>query len=72
MILNSLVIAVGSETGISKDRCRVCQRAYGVRGNSPDPASVSLNPGLIEYELAGRQRLGESRAITHNGEQDVP
>lgn len=26
-------------------------KAYGVRGNTPDPATVSLNSGLVKYEL---------------------
>lgn len=41
---SALVISIGDYGGLSAQ--------YGVKGNSPDPASVDVNSGLHKYELA--------------------
>ena len=48
-------ISIGAETGIPQHLCNVCQGAYGVKGNGPDPASVDTGAGLIKYDLVARE-----------------
>ncbi len=48
-------VSIGFETGISKDLCNICFGAYGVRGNLPDPASVTVDTGIVKYELMSRK-----------------
>ena len=48
-------ISIGFDTGINRDLCNICFGAYGVRGNLPDPASVTVNTGIVEYELMSRK-----------------
>ena len=40
--------------------CKACRGAYGVKGNSPDPATVTAETGLVRYELMSRER-GKAR-----------
>jgi hypothetical protein len=40
------------------DDCRACRGSYGVKDNSPDPANVTSETGLIRYELMSRERGG--------------
>ena len=48
-------ISSGAETGISQQACHICQGAYGVKGNGPDPTSVDTGSGLIKYDLVARE-----------------
>lgn len=49
-------ISIGFETGIDDDNlCNVCFGAYAVRGNSPDPAGIGTENGLVKYELMSRR-----------------
>jgi len=43
------------EIGITAEDCLLCESAYGVKGNKPDPADVSVDSGLVKYELVGRE-----------------
>ncbi|MQG21127.1 MAG: hypothetical protein FI725_03860 [SAR202 cluster bacterium] len=38
--------------------CRKCRGSYGVKYNSPDPATVTAETGLVKYELMSRERGG--------------
>lgn len=38
--------------------CRTCRGSYGAKGNSPDPATVTAETGLVKYELMSRERGG--------------
>ncbi|MDA1258487.1 MAG: hypothetical protein O3C10_11710 [Chloroflexi bacterium] len=60
---STLVVSIGANTGISEDACRVCQGAYGVRGNAPDPATVGVADGLVKYELIGRVRMAPGEPV---------
>ena len=44
-------ISIGAETGIISEGC--CPGTYGVRGNAPDPAVITLDSGLVKYEPLG-------------------
>lgn len=59
-------INVGAETGISDEACSICQRAYGVKGNAPDPADVSPATGMVKYELVPWKSTGVSRQISND------
>ena len=49
-------ISIGLDTAIDDDSdCNVCFGAYGVRGNTPDPAKVDSTSGIVKYELMSRQ-----------------
>ncbi|MDP6770198.1 MAG: hypothetical protein QF704_05835 [Anaerolineales bacterium] len=48
-------ISIGYNTGVNIDLCNICFGAYGVRGNSPDPASVIADSGIVKYELMSRR-----------------
>jgi hypothetical protein len=55
-------ISFGLDTGLNDDLyCQICQGAYGVRGNQPDPATVGPGSGIVKYELMSRidKGLGE-------------
>jgi hypothetical protein len=54
---STLIVSIGADTGIPKDACRVCAGAYGIKGNSPDPANIGVSDGMVKYELIGRIRL---------------
>ena len=57
-------IAIGFDTDINDDLyCRVCNGAYGVRGNEPDPMTVGPESGLVKYELMSRRDAGFDYAI---------
>ncbi|MCH8818271.1 MAG: hypothetical protein IIC92_11140 [Chloroflexi bacterium] len=51
-----VVVSIGADTGIPEEVCNVCQGAYGVKNNTPDPATVGVSDGLVKYELIGRVR----------------
>jgi hypothetical protein len=54
-------ISIGLDMAIDTNNdCNVCFGAYGVKDNSPDPATVSTETGLIRYELMSRERGEES------------
>jgi len=70
----SLLISFGAEDeiGITYEDCRVCSYAYGVKGNKPNPADVSLDSGLVKYELVGRETIeGKSPAEKKNVESNL-
>jgi len=52
-------ISFGAEddTGITIEDCLVCDYSYGVKGNKPDPADVSVETGLVKYELLGEEHI---------------
>ena len=48
-----IIISLGNYSGEAKQ--------FGVKGNGPDPASVSKNSGLIKYELVGFEyKIGDT------------
>ena len=51
-----VVVSIGGDTGIPEDACKVCDGAFGIKGNSPDPAIIGVSDGLVKYELVGRIR----------------
>lgn len=52
-------IAIGFDTGIRDDLyCRICNGAYGVRANYPNPMTVGPESGLVKYELMSRRDEG--------------
>jgi hypothetical protein len=56
-------ISIGFETGIDDDSlCNVCFGAYAVRGNSPDPAGIGKEQGLVKYELMSRRGPNHEQA----------
>jgi hypothetical protein len=64
-------ISIGAETGIDETVCSVCAGVYGVRGNAPDPATISVDSGLVKYELLGRLHFGNPRVRTMNDERNI-
>jgi len=57
--------------GIGHELCRVCDSVYGVLGNAPDPAEISIQSGLVKYGLVAREHTGEYRVATKNVESRV-
>ncbi len=47
-------ISIGADTGINEEGCSQCAGTYGVRGNAPDPAAITVDSGLVKYELLDR------------------
>lgn len=60
-----VLISFGAEDeiGITHDDCRGCGWVYGVKGNKPDPADVSVDSGLVKYELMGSERTTDPRGF---------
>jgi len=60
-----LVLSFGAEDeiGITHDDCRSCGWVYGVKGNKPDPADVSVDSGLVKYELMASERETDPRGF---------
>jgi len=52
-------VSFGAEDdiGITYEDCGVCDYSFGVKGNKPDPADVSVETGLIKYELLGEEHI---------------
>ena len=63
-------ISIGADVGIPSEACRVCAGVYSVRGNSPDPADISVESGLVKLELVARVKEPDS-PITYNLEDEV-
>ena len=59
-----ILINMGADTGISESACPLCQRAYGVKGNTPDPAKVGVETGIVKYELVARVHTDDPRTGT--------
>jgi len=59
-----VLISFGAEDeiGITEEDCR-CGWVYGVKGNKPDPALVSVDTGLLKYELLGSEHITDSRGF---------
>ena len=57
----SLIRIAIPNSGIDSSLCNVCFSVYGVKGNTPDPANVSVQTGLLEYELVGYTKTGAER-----------
>jgi len=54
--------------------CNVCFNVYGVKGNAPDPANVSVASGLVKYELLAREHVDNPRTggrMTVNDENRI-
>jgi len=60
-----VMISFGAEDeiGITYEDCRTCAYAYGVKGNKPDPADVSVDSGLVKYELLASEHVTDSRGF---------
>ena len=60
-----VLISFGAEDeiGITYDDCRGCGWVYGVTGNKPDPADVSVDSGQVKYELMGSEPVTDSRGF---------
>ena len=65
----TLIVSIGADVGIADDACNACDGAYGIKGNSPDPATIGVADGLVKYELIGRIRP-ERNAPTFNDESN--
>jgi len=54
-----VLISFGAEEGIgiTREDCGVCDYTFGVKGNKPDPADVSVETGLVKYELLGKEHI---------------
>jgi len=50
------------EIGITEEDCR-CGWVYGVKGNKPDPADVSVDSGQVKYELLARESATDARGF---------
>jgi hypothetical protein len=49
-------ISIGLDMVIDTNNgCNICRGAYGIKGNSPDPATVTTETGLVRYELMSRE-----------------
>ena len=57
--------------GITEEDCRECQGVYGVAGNEPDPADVTVARGSVKYELVGRRTVGDFPVATVNIEENT-
>ncbi|MDA2922723.1 hypothetical protein MYX07_05680 [Patescibacteria group bacterium AH-259-L07] len=67
-------ISFGAEDDIGITECGVCQYAFGVKGNAPDPALVSVETGKVLYELVVRKHAPGAvpgTTITVNDETEV-
>ena len=64
-------ISIGANTGINEEPCSVCAGTYGVRVTAPDPATISVDSGLVKYELLGRLQFGDPRVRTMNDERNI-
>jgi len=54
--------------------CNVCFNVYGVKGNWPDPANVSVASGPVKYELTAREHINNPRTggqMTVNDESRI-
>lgn len=52
-------ISIGRDIGLAKDDCRICGSVYAVKNNSPDPATITVDDGIVKYELTGRERADQ-------------
>ena len=61
-------ISFGAEgdTGITAEVCGQCGFAYGIKGNAPDPADISVATGMVKYELVAREFVPGSTIKTRN------
>lgn len=60
-------ISIGRNIGLTQDNCRICGGVYAVKGNRPDPATVTADSGIVRYELTGRRHsVAESRERTES------
>ena len=64
-------VSIGADVGIGHELCRVCDSVYGVLGNSPDPADISVQSGMVKYGLVAREHAGEYRVDTKNVDSQV-
>ncbi|PKB65531.1 MAG: hypothetical protein BZY80_00145 [SAR202 cluster bacterium Io17-Chloro-G2] len=64
-------ISIGAGVGIGQEVCRVCESVYGVLGNSPDPAGITPQSGVVKYGLVAREHTGEYQVATKNIESRV-
>jgi hypothetical protein len=53
---SAIRISIGRDIGLTQDDCRVCGSVYAVLNNSPDPATITVDDGVVKYELTGRMR----------------
>jgi hypothetical protein len=49
-------ISIGQDIGLTQDDCRVCGAVYAVMNNSPDPSTITVDDGIVKYELTGRMK----------------
>ena len=63
-------ISIGADVGIPVDACGVCMGVYGIRLNSPDPARISVESGLVALELVARNKEPDTPR-TYNQEDEV-
>ncbi len=63
-------ISVGADVGIPADACNVCMGVYGIRSNSPNPADIGVESGLVKLELVTRI-MEPDNPVTYNQEDEV-
>jgi hypothetical protein len=58
------LINMGGEeySGISKEKCNVCQGAFGIKSGSKNPKDVGVEDGLVKYELVARIHVDDSKS----------
>ena len=56
---------------IAEEACRICEGMFGVKGNGPDPAVVSVASALVKYELVGLKFVGDFPVATVNIEDNI-
>ncbi len=50
-IFPDLIRIAVPNSGINKEECNACFGVYGVKGNKPNPAEISMENGLVKYEI---------------------
>ena len=66
-----LLVSIGADFGIPADACNVCAGAYGIKGNTPDPATIGPADGLVKYELVGRIRPAPGEAMFNDETESI-
>ena len=54
-------ISIGRDIGLTQADCPICGSVYAVKNNSPDPAAITVDDGIVKYELTGRERPDQDK-----------
>jgi len=62
---SAIRISIGRDLGLGENDCRGCGGVFPVLNNSPDPASITVDDGIVKYQLTGRNKPDpDNREIT--------